>query len=62
MVQEHEVQGLTVGEVYRLLQAPWNIAPGVHALVNGRAVPENHVLGAADRLEFTRAAGEKGSA
>jgi hypothetical protein len=54
------VQGMTVQAVYQLLQAPFNIAPQVTALVDGRTVDGNHRLAAGEALEFIRHAAEKG--
>ena len=51
---------MSVGEVLRMLQAPFNIAPAVTALVNGDPVDGEHRLEAGDELEFTRPGGEKG--
>ena len=55
-----EVAGMTVGEVYRLLQRPYNLAPRVQPLVNHREVGADQRLAAGDELEFVRLAGEKG--
>jgi sulfur carrier protein ThiS len=55
-----ELAEMTVGEVFRMLQAPFNIAPAVAALVNGDPVDAEHRLRPGDELEFTRPAGEKG--
>ena len=52
---------MTVGDAYRLLRAPFNIAPAVAALVNGRTTDADHRLVAGDVLEFARPAGEKGA-
>ncbi|MEE9606199.1 MAG: hypothetical protein V3U03_00560 [Myxococcota bacterium] len=52
---------MTVGDAYRMLSAPLNIAPAVAALVNGNASDANHRLAAGDVLEFARPAGEKGA-
>jgi hypothetical protein len=59
-VDDMAVQGMTVQAVYQLLQAPFNIAPQVAALVDGRTVDGNHRLAAGEALEFIRHAAEKG--
>lgn len=59
-VESLELTGMRVGEVFQMLQAPFNIAPAVAALVNGDPVDAEHQLCAGDELEFTRPAGEKG--
>jgi hypothetical protein len=56
-----DLADMTVGDVYRMLQAPFNIAPAVAALVNGNAADEAHRLAVGDVLEFARPAGEKGA-
>lgn len=56
-----ELADMSVGEVFNMLQAPFNIAPAVAALVNGDPVDGDHQLEAGDLLEFTRPAGEKGA-
>jgi sulfur carrier protein ThiS len=60
MTESLELAGMSVGDVFRMLQAPFNIAPTVAALVNGDYVDEEHQLQAGDHLEFARPAGEKG--
>ena len=60
MTESLELAEMSVGDVFRMLQAPFNIAPAVAALVNGDAVDGEHRLRAGDELEFTRPAGEKG--
>lgn len=60
MTRDVDAGGMTVEQAYRALQGPLNLAPAVRALVNGREVGAEYVLEAADRLEFIRAAGEKG--
>lgn len=60
MSESLELAGASVGEVFHMLQAPFNIAPGVTALVNGDPVDGEYRLRAGDELEFTRPAGEKG--
>lgn len=62
MSESLELGDLSVGDAYRMLQAPFNIAPAVVALVNGDPVDADHMLQAGDELEFARPAGEKGSA
>ena len=59
-VDDMAVQGMTVRAVYQLLQAPFNIAPQVTALVDGRTVDGDHRLAAGEALEFIRHAAEKG--
>jgi sulfur carrier protein ThiS len=61
MTESLELADMNVGDVFRMLRAPFNIAPAVVALVNGDAVDAEHRLRAGDELEFTRPAGEKGS-
>jgi hypothetical protein len=56
-----ELAGMSVGEAYGLLRVPFNLAPMVTALVNGRPVEADHRLALGDVLEFTRPAGEKGA-
>jgi sulfur carrier protein ThiS len=60
MTESLELADMSVGDVFRMLQAPFNIAPAVAALVNGDPVDGEHQLQAGDELEFTRPAGEKG--
>jgi hypothetical protein len=60
MTESLELADTSVGDVFRMLQAPFNIAPTVTALVNGDAVDGEYRLRAGDELEFTRPAGEKG--
>jgi hypothetical protein len=55
-----ELAEMSVGAVFRMLRAPFNIAPAVTALVNGDPVGPDHLLQAGDELEFARPAGEKG--
>ncbi len=55
-----ELAEMSVGDVFSMLQAPFNIAPAVAALVNGDAVDGDYRLRGGDELEFTRPAGEKG--
>jgi len=62
MTEHLELAGMSVGDVFRMLQAPLNIAPTVAALVNGDPVDGEHRLRPGDELEFTRPAGEKGGA
>ena len=61
LIDDLEVAGMTVGEVQTLLQAAYNLAPGVQIIVNGDEADEDTVLGTGDALEFVRAAGEKGA-
>ena len=61
LTESLEVVGMTVADVYRLLRQPFNIAPGVRALVNGRGADAEQRLTMGDVLEFTRPAGEKGA-
>ncbi len=61
MVDDFDVADLTVRDVYQLLQAPYHIAPGVTANVNGAEVAPDTRLARGDVLEFVRAAGEKGA-
>ena len=58
--ESFEMADMSVGEVYRDLRGPLNIAPAVVALVNGDPVDAEHRLRAGDELEFARPAGEKG--
>lgn len=60
MTESLELAEMNVGDVFRMLRAPFNIAPAVVALVNGDPVDAEHRLSAGDQLEFTRPAGEKG--
>jgi sulfur carrier protein ThiS len=60
MTESLELAAMSVGDVFRMLQAPFNIAPAVAALVNGDPVDGEYQLQAGDELEFTRPAGEKG--
>jgi sulfur carrier protein ThiS len=60
MTETLELAAMSVGDVFRMLQAPLNIAPAVAALVNGDPVDGEYQLQAGDELEFTRPAGEKG--
>lgn len=60
MSETLDLAEMSVGEVFRMLRAPFNIAPTVAALVNGSPVDADHRLGLGDVLEFARAAGEKG--
>ena len=52
---------MSVDDVLQLLRRPYNIAPGVRTLVNGRAAAGHQQLEADDVLEFVRPAGEKGA-
>ena len=61
MTENLDLTDMNVGDVFRMLRAPFNIAPAVVALVNGNPVDANHSLNAGDELEFTRPAGEKGA-
>jgi molybdopterin converting factor small subunit len=61
LIDELELAGMTVGEAQELLQAAYNIAPGVQVNVNGTEAGLDTVLAAGDALEFVRAAGEKGT-
>jgi sulfur carrier protein ThiS len=61
MMESLELAEMSVGDAFRMLQAPFNIAPAVAALVNGDPVNADHRLEAGDELEFTRPAGEKGA-
>ena len=56
-----EIQGMTVGDAWRALREPYNVAPGVNALVNGRLADPEHRLSEGELLEFIRPAGEKGA-
>lgn len=60
MAESVDLGDFTVGEAFRMLQAPFNIAPAVNALVNGMPVDGEHRLTSGDVLEFARPAGEKG--
>ena len=60
LIDDLEVAGMTVGAVQALLQAAYNIAPGVQVNVNGDEADEDTVLVSGDALEFVRTAGEKG--
>ena len=60
MTESLELADMSVSDVFRMLQAPFNIAPAVAALVNGDAVDGEYQLRPGDELEFTRPAGEKG--
>lgn len=60
MAETLDLGEFTVGEAFRMLRAPFNIAPAVNALVNGTAVDGEHRLTRGDVLEFARPAGEKG--
>jgi hypothetical protein len=60
MTESLELADMSVGDAFRMLQAPFNIAPAVAALVNGDAVDGEYRLHPGDELEFTRPAGEKG--
>lgn len=60
LIDDLEVAGMTVGAVQTLLQAAYNIAPGVQVNVNGDEADEDTVLVSGDALEFVRTAGEKG--
>ncbi len=60
LTRDVDAGGMTVDEAYHALRGPLNLAPAVRALVNGDEVPGDYVLDAADRVEFVRAAGEKG--
>ncbi len=60
MTENLDLTDMNVGDVFRMLRAPFNIAPAVVALVNGDPVDAEHSLRAGDELEFTRPAGEKG--
>ena len=60
LIDDLEVAGMTVGEVQNLLQAAYNIAPGVRVNVNGEEADADTMLATGDALEFVRAAGEKG--
>ena len=60
MTESLELAEMSVGDVFRMLRAPFNIAPAVVALVNGHPVDAEHHLRGGDQLEFTRPAGEKG--
>ena len=55
------IAGMTVEAVYRLLQEPLNLAPGVTVQLNGRGLTNpGRQLSEGDTLEFIRPAGEKG--
>ena len=60
LIDDLEVAGMTVGQVQALLQAAYNLAPGVQLIVNEEDADEDTVLVAGDALEFVRAVGEKG--
>ncbi len=60
MTESLDLTDMNVGDVFRMLRAPFNIAPAVVALVNGDPVDAEYSLRAGDELEFTRPAGEKG--
>ena len=59
-VQDVALAGRTVAEARTIAQALFGIHPEARALVDGHEVGEQHVLGTAQRLEFTRRAGQKG--
>ena len=56
-----EAANMTVGEIFRLLRVPFNIAPQAAALVNGELADPDRRLAEGDTLEFARRAGEKGA-
>jgi hypothetical protein len=62
IAEDHEVVGMTAGEVREIFQGPYNIAPQVEVLLNGARADAEVRLAAGDVLEFVRAAGEKGVA
>ena len=57
-----QAANMTVGEIFRLLRVPFNIAPQAAAIVNGDLATPDRRLADGDTLEFARRAGEKGSA
>ncbi|MBW2243326.1 MAG: hypothetical protein JRH01_15170 [Deltaproteobacteria bacterium] len=61
MVETLDLGEFTVSEAFRMLRAPFNIAPAVNVLVNGTPVDGEHRLNRGDVLEFARPAGEKGA-
>jgi hypothetical protein len=61
LIDDLEIAGMTVGDVQTLLQATYNIAPGVQTNVNGEEADADTLLATGDSLEFVRAAGEKGA-
>ena len=61
LIDDLEIAGMRVGEVQALLQAAYNIAPGVGVNVNGAEADDDTLLATGDSLEFVRAAGEKGA-
>jgi hypothetical protein len=62
LTDDHEIVGMTVGEVRDIFQGPYNIAPEVEVILNGVATDADARMVAGDVLEFVRAAGEKGVA
>lgn len=60
MTEHLDVAHMTVGDVYRLLRRPYNIAPTVRVNVNGGEATAHTRLEPGDTLEFVRLAGEKG--
>ena len=61
LVQEVQLQDMTVGQAYRVLQAPFNIQAGVEVRVNGEPCDSERQLEAGDTLEFVHKPGEKGA-
>src|SRR6266850_602345 len=61
-VQDVELAGRTVADARNLARLVFGINPTARALVDGREVGEDHVLGARQHLEFTKHAGRKGAA
>ena len=59
-VQDLDLVGRTVAEARGVAQLVFGINPAARAFLDGRAVGEDHVLGASESLEFTKPAGRKG--
>jgi hypothetical protein len=60
-VQDMALAGRTVGEARTVAQALFGIAGDAVALIDGRRVAENEILGEDQQLEFVKHAGVKGA-
>jgi hypothetical protein len=60
-VQDMDLAGHSVAEARAVAQAVFGIHPAAAALVDGRAVGEDHRLEAGQQIEFTKYSGQKGA-
>lgn len=61
-VQDMDLAGRRVADARAVAQALFGVHPAAVALVGGRRVTEEHVLGDGQMLEFVKYAGQKGAA